>query len=191
MMSANVALSHKFVTETFSLAMLRFLIFICLFIYFQLTSCSGLKNTRNIAPKIWKTYPRDVLWFYGLPLGQKQEMDFAGVLVAGHHLGACHWRNEGLWNRFWLLGSTFSPCWLWGRCWEAGEVAGLTASRHRLRWWAQPIGPKCHSGLDFQTARNPMPQLVQVCCNTVCTNIVICQCYPLDPACPICPSLQA
>lgn len=36
-----------------------------------------------------------------------------------------------------------------------------------------------------------MPQLVQVCCNTACTNIGICQCCPLDPACPICTSLQA
>lgn len=45
--------------------------------------------------------------------------------------------------------------------------------------------------LDFQTAQNRMPQLVQLCCNTACTTTGICQCYPLDPACPECPSLQA
>lgn len=67
MMSGNIALSHKFVTQACLLAMLRFL---CIYVFiFHLTSHSELKNTRNFAANVEKTYPWDVICFGGLSSG--------------------------------------------------------------------------------------------------------------------------
>lgn len=125
--------------------------------------------------------------FDGLPLGHKQELEFAGMLVAGHHLGGCHWRNEGAVKSLHPMLAAGEMLGCWGSCRTDSLQTGIRkiSPAHRA---------KCHSvasGLDFQTARKCMPQLVQVCCSTACTNAGICQCYPLHPACPVCPSLQS
>lgn len=94
-----------------------------------------------------------------LQVGCKRMELAAATLAAGCRLRIDHRRNKWLWNHCQLC------CWAehphHDGCWR--DAAALPAYGKGMGRWAQPIRPKCHSVLDFQTARSPMPWLVRVC----------------------------
>lgn len=118
-----------------------------------------------------------------------KRMEFAGVFAAERHLGIYHGRNEGLWNR--CRSRCGAPFPHHAGCWrDAGAATVLPNPGQGTGRTAQPMGPKCRSVLDFQTARSHMSQLVRVCHDAACTNTGICCSRPPNPAFPVWASLR-
>lgn len=115
-----------------------------------------------------------------LPVECKR-MEFAGLFVAERHLGIYHGRNEGLWDH--CQSHCGAPFPHHAGCWrDAGAATVLPNPGQGTGRTAQPMGPKCRSMLDFQTARSHMSQLVRVCRDAACTNIgICCSCPPNLP----------
>lgn len=131
-----------------------------------------------------------MLWFYGLLLGQKQETE----------LQVCWWQDiiqglsleeRGAEKSLLALGQHVHPM-LAAEEMLGGQGSCRTDSLQTgIRKVSPAHGAKVPLWVGLSDCLESYAPTGAGVLNTACTNIGICQCYPLDPACPKCPSLQA